>query len=82
MVLLFSLVRIFGGKDETPVPLCITVKVLRADGDQIKIGIEAPSRVTVNRKEVQRRMEKPRLRGGLSTFPECQQPTVVIGLTE
>lgn len=61
---------------------CIAVKVLRADGDQIKIGIEAPSRVTVNRKEVQGRMEKPRLRGGLSTFSECQQPTVVIGLTE
>jgi len=32
----------------------IIVKVVRVDGDQIKLGIQAPQEVTVNREEVQR----------------------------
>jgi len=32
----------------------VIVKVVRVDGDQIKLGIEAPKEVTVHREEVQR----------------------------
>jgi len=32
----------------------IVVKVVRMDGDQIKLGIQAPPEVTVHREEIQR----------------------------
>jgi carbon storage regulator len=43
----------------------IVVKVVRVDGDQIKIGTEAPREVSVHREEIQRDIDagKPRLAG-------------------
>ena len=32
----------------------VIVKVVRVDGDQIKLGIQAPPEVAVNREEIQR----------------------------
>jgi len=35
----------------------IIVKVVRVEGDQIKLGVEAPPEVAVNREEIQREIE-------------------------
>lgn len=32
----------------------VVVKVVRVDGDQIKLGIDAPKEISVNREEIQR----------------------------
>jgi carbon storage regulator len=36
----------------------IVVKIMRVDGDTVKIGIEAPASVTVHRKEVHEEIQK------------------------
>jgi carbon storage regulator len=53
----------------------ITVKVVRCDGDVVKIGIEAPADVPVHRQEVYEEIQRSnqqaltRQRGALPKFP-------------
>jgi carbon storage regulator len=35
----------------------VVVKVVRVDGDQIKLGIEAPKEIAVHREEIQRQRD-------------------------
>ena len=35
----------------------IVVKVVRVDGDQIKLGIQAPEEISVNREEIQQQRD-------------------------
>ena len=35
----------------------VIVKVVRVDGDQIKLGVQAPPEVAVNREEIQREVD-------------------------
>jgi len=46
----------------------ITVKVVRMDGDQIKLGIQAPPEVTVHREEVQAEVDAGKPGGGASAL--------------
>ena len=46
----------------------IIVKVVRVEGDQIKIGIQAPEEVSVNREEIQRDIDKGKPGGGASAL--------------
>jgi carbon storage regulator len=42
----------------------IVVKVVRVEGDQIKLGIQAPPEVTVHREEIQRDVDAGKPGGG------------------
>ncbi len=46
----------------------IIVKVVRVDGDQIKLGIQAPESVKVNREEIQRQVDAGITPGGASAL--------------
>jgi carbon storage regulator len=46
----------------------IMVKVVRVDGDQIKLGIEAPREITVHRQEIQEDIDKGKPGGGASAL--------------
>ena len=42
----------------------IVVKVVRVDGDQIKLGIQAPVEISVHREEIQRDIDAGKRPGG------------------
>ena len=46
----------------------VIVKVVRVDGDQIKLGIQAPESVKVNREEIQRQQDAGIPPGGVSAL--------------
>ena len=46
----------------------VVVKVVRVDGDQIKLGIQAPESVKVNREEIQRQQDAGIAPGGASAL--------------
>ena len=46
----------------------VVVKVVRVDGDQIKLGIQAPESVKVNREEIQRQQDAGIPPGGVSAL--------------
>jgi carbon storage regulator len=46
----------------------IIVKVVRVEGDQIKLGIQAPREVPVHREEIQREIDKGKPGGGASAL--------------
>jgi carbon storage regulator len=46
----------------------IVVKIVGVDGEQIKLGIEAPRDVPVHREEVQREVEQGRPRTGANAL--------------
>jgi len=46
----------------------VIVKVVRVDGDQIKLGIQAPVEVPVHREEIQREIAEGRPGGGVTAL--------------
>jgi carbon storage regulator len=46
----------------------IVVKVVRVDGDQIKLGIQAPPEVPVHREEIQAEIDRGKPGGGASAL--------------
>ena len=46
----------------------IIVKVVRVEGDQIKLGVQAPPEVAVNREEIQRDIDAGKPGGGASAL--------------
>jgi carbon storage regulator len=46
----------------------IIVQVVRVEGDQIKLGIEAPKEVTVHREEVQKEIAQRKSPGGVAAL--------------
>ena len=46
----------------------VVVKVVRVDGDQIKLGIDAPREISVNREEIQRQQDAGIPPGGVSAL--------------
>jgi carbon storage regulator len=51
----------------------IVVKIVRLDGDMIKLGIEAPSEVPVHRQEVYDEIQKSN-REAMTSNPQAQLP--------
>lgn len=51
----------------------IVVKIVRLDGDMIKLGIEAPSEVPVHRQEVYDEIQKSN-REAITNKPQAQLP--------
>jgi carbon storage regulator len=46
----------------------VIVKVVRVDGDQIKLGIDAPREISVHREEIQRDIDAGKPGGGASAL--------------
>ena len=62
----------------------ITVKIIRLDGDMVKLGIEAPSEVPVHRQEVYdeiQRNNKEALTYGRSKLPRLSPHTNAVSHT-
>jgi|GEM_PF-5890811 len=47
----------------------VIVKIIRTDGDTVKVGIEAPANIPVHRQEVSQETQR------FHPFKTCQQPT-------
>ena len=55
----------------------VIVKVVRVDGDQIKLGIDAPKEVSVHREEIQRQRD-----AGVSAPAGRSALKTILGLSE
>jgi len=55
----------------------VIVKVVRVDGDQIKLGVQAPPEVAVNREEIQRQQD-----AGVAPRGQTSALKAALGLTE
>lgn len=55
----------------------VIVKVVRMDGDQIKLGIQAPPEISVNREEIQRQRD-----AGVPPPGSASTLKTILGMTE
>ena len=54
----------------------VIVKIIRTDGDTVKVGIEAPANITVHRQEVYEEIQKAN-REAANQAPLAQLPSLV-----
>lgn len=52
----------------------ITITVLGVTGNQVRLGIDAPKDVSINREEVQERVQASRSDPSDKVCPKCQTP--------